>query len=72
MGKLPQDWHDHMARCLVEAEKICPIVTSFLECRQRYRNHRNPDPAYRLFNFHYANPPRAVVENASLPHPWRQ
>lgn len=70
VGKLPQDWHDHMARCLVEAEKDLPDrhLISWNVANDT-ATIRNPDPAYGLFNFHYANPPRAVVENASLPHP---
>lgn len=66
---LPQDWHDHMARTIREAESQLPEASRHLiswNVANDTKKVSHPAPEYGLLNFHYANPPRAVTDNLGL------
>lgn len=67
---VPEDWQDHMAAVLAEAESARPrphlIARNWANGSARIDRLR---PHISIHNFHYAWPPRAVELNAALRQP---
>ncbi len=66
-GGVTQAWHDKVADVIVETERSLPKkhLISW-NVANGAKKVENPDPAYSIFNFHYANPPTAVAQNYGL------
>lgn len=74
IGKLPQDWHDHIAHAIAETENKLPnrhLISWNVanHSKEGATVNGTPDPVYSIFNFHYANPPLEVDLNWRLAKP---
>ena len=66
-GGVTLDWQRHIAKTIADAEKDLPhkhLVAQNIA--NDWAKVDRPDPLVSIFNFHYANPPRAVTENFAL------
>lgn len=72
MGPLPQDWHDHIAQTIVDAEKDLPnqhLISWNVANHGKNVTVKEPLSAYSIFNFHYSSPPVEVANNWHLNKP---
>jgi len=66
-GGVTLDWQRHIARTIADAEKDLPHKHLIAQnIANDWAKIDRPDPLVSIFNFHYANPPRAVTENFAL------
>ena len=66
-GGVTLDWQQHIAQIIADAEKDLPHKHLIAQnIANDWAKVDHPDPLVSIFNFHYANPPRAVTENFAL------
>jgi hypothetical protein len=66
-GGVTAEWQDHIAQTIVQAEARSPGKHLIAQnIANKSKKIENPNPSVSIFNFHYAKPPVAVLENYQL------